>query len=342
MKNTATGIALLTALLAGLLLPGAHGQDDDLETAPIPDLNDVLLDTRRAIYLEVSLLEDGTATLLDIGITDVPPAATDEDPPMLMLQAFDENGQIVAEQNIWDPRYEYQETEDGETVVRLEEGIGLFQVPFDRGIVQIKLLDQQIDPVLELAVFDTQSVIQAFCTDNPENPNCADPAPTDTDDDGIPDAEDNCPETANPEQENADGDEAGDACDDDDDNDTVPDQSDQCPGTLSGEQVDSNGCSARQLDEDNDGVTDAMDRCPGTLIPESIPTVSLRTNRYALTTENTSDRLVFESSNSTAITIADTAGCSCEQIVASLALGKGHVKFGCSSSVLEFWIALVK
>ena len=41
----------------------------------------------------------------------------------------------------------------------------------------------------------------------------------DTDSDGIPNSEDNCPEVGNPEQENYDGDEFGDACDDDADND---------------------------------------------------------------------------------------------------------------------------
>jgi Tol biopolymer transport system component len=39
------------------------------------------------------------------------------------------------------------------------------------------------------------------------------PADTDADDDGVPDAEDNCPATPNPDQADADGDGVGDACD---------------------------------------------------------------------------------------------------------------------------------
>ena len=44
-----------------------------------------------------------------------------------------------------------------------------------------------------------------------------------SDDDGIPDGQDNCPDIPNPDQKDNDGDGEGDACDDDDDNDGMPD-----------------------------------------------------------------------------------------------------------------------
>ncbi len=53
--------------------------------------------------------------------------------------------------------------------------------------------------------------------------------PADTDGDGIPDADDNCPALANPDQKDTDGDGEGDACDPDDDNDGVPDDLDAFP-----------------------------------------------------------------------------------------------------------------
>ncbi len=53
--------------------------------------------------------------------------------------------------------------------------------------------------------------------------------PTDSDGDGVPDAEDNCPMTGNPAQTNTDGDAQGDACDGDDDNDGVADAEDPYP-----------------------------------------------------------------------------------------------------------------
>jgi OOP family OmpA-OmpF porin len=74
--------------------------------------------------------------------------------------------------------------------------------------------------------------------------------PPDTDDDGLPDNDDNCPGEANAEQQDADSDGAGDLCDD-------------CPSTIMGIEVDERGCP---LDADGDGVYDGlgMDRCPGT------------------------------------------------------------------------------
>ena len=55
------------------------------------------------------------------------------------------------------------------------------------------------------------------------------PCAEDADADGVFDGDDNCPETPNLSQANADGDAEGDACDDDDDNDGTPDSEDCGP-----------------------------------------------------------------------------------------------------------------
>ncbi|MEA3344014.1 MAG: MopE-related protein [archaeon] len=96
----------------------------------------------------------------------------------------------------------------------------------------------------------------------------------DSDGDGIPNSEDNCPLTSNPGQENFDGDSEGDVCDADDDNDGDPDTSDCAPFNqtihhgaveICGNGIDED-CNGQDLecgtDSDGDGIEDQYDNCP--------------------------------------------------------------------------------
>jgi uncharacterized repeat protein (TIGR01451 family) len=60
---------------------------------------------------------------------------------------------------------------------------------------------------------------------------------SDDDNDGIPDATDNCAVIGNSDQANNDGDQFGDVCDSDDDNDGTPDDTDNCPGAINGARI---------------------------------------------------------------------------------------------------------
>ncbi len=102
-------------------------------------------------------------------------------------------------------------------------------------------------------------------------------SPTDRDGDGIADSDDNCPELANPDQADGNGDGLGDACTapppaPDRDGDGVPDAWDNCPDLANPDQVDRDGdglgdvCDTPPppLDSDGDGTPDATDNCPTT------------------------------------------------------------------------------
>ena len=80
-------------------------------------------------------------------------------------------------------------------------------------------------------------------------------APADSDNDGVIDTLDKCPDTPAGVAVDSNG------CPVDSDKDGVPDYLDKCPGTPAGVAVDSNGCP---VDTDKDGVPDYLDKCPDT------------------------------------------------------------------------------
>ena len=109
----------------------------------------------------------------------------------------------------------------------------------------------------------------------------------DTDEDGICDAEDNCPGIPNPDQADRDDDGQGDVCDPcpdvpddgdptDDDNDGLGNGCDNCPGVANPDQADGDAdgrgdvcdncvdvVNRDQANGDGDALGDACDNCPG-------------------------------------------------------------------------------
>jgi hypothetical protein len=100
------------------------------------------------------------------------------------------------------------------------------------------------------------------------------------------------------------------------------------------------------VDRDGDGVLDNFDVCPGTVIPEGVPTKKLKNKRWALTDGDFLFDTVITGNgkgSNRSYTTADTAGCSCEQIIVAQGIvGKSNLKNGCSSGVMDAWIDLVR
>ncbi len=91
--------------------------------------------------------------------------------------------------------------------------------------------------------------------DSDDPPNGIGDACQDSDNDGIIDTGDNCDTVVNPDQANSDDDLDGDACDTDKDNDSISDSEDPCPYNPE------NTCNP-DIDKDEDDIPNDSDNCP--------------------------------------------------------------------------------
>jgi len=95
-------------------------------------------------------------------------------------------------------------------------------------------------------------------------------------------------------------------------------------------------------DSDNDSIFDNEDMCANTSVPETMPSKGLKKNHFALVDGDAEFDTAKSDHSDDSFSLEDTAGCSCEQIVDKLGLGKGHLKHGCSKGVMKNWSEYVE
>lgn len=90
------------------------------------------------------------------------------------------------------------------------------------------------------------------------------------------------------------------------------------------------------VDDDNDGVLNESDVCPDT----KVENIALNPNQYAQNNSTLAFEVGPKNDQSVVFTMADTKGCSCEQIAKELGIGEGHIKKGCSLGIMERWTGI--
>ena len=122
-----------------------------------------------------------------------------------------------------------------------------------------------LDSLISFSIGDACNDFDSTTVNDVINQNCMCAGSDDTDGDGIANVDDNCPDVANPDQADFDGDGMGDVCDVDDDGDGVVDDVDNCPFTQNLGQADFDGDGLGDVcdsDDDGDGSPDDMDCAP--------------------------------------------------------------------------------
>jgi hypothetical protein len=158
-------------------------------------------------------------------------------------------------------------------------------------------------------------------------------AVTDSDGDGTPDGCDLC---ANDPLKVEPGVCGCDVPDSDDDGDGILLCHDNCPIDANADQADfdmdgfGDACDS---DIDGDEVSNDFDVCPDTVLPESEPP-RWKKNRYMA---NAAGEFIDPGDRLAGVRVAETGGCSGEQIIDAAGLGIAHEWFGITKSALMDW-----
>jgi hypothetical protein len=165
-QNFMLGICLVLALT-----PTASGQLLD-DPANLPVTLSDFFSSGRAVVVKVIFNSSTDVSLQGVLVSNTPARTSIGNPPMLLLELLDSNGQVLDSQHEWHPLLvsEWDESGTGENMQMEFSGEGVFYVPLSETLAAVRITD--LDLGLELITVDVVQEVSAYCKARPNAEPC--------------------------------------------------------------------------------------------------------------------------------------------------------------------------
>jgi hypothetical protein len=168
-----TGVGA-AAVLSVLFMLGnsdavTSASDNDPSTAVVPTLD--FDDPAKSMVVRLDFNSRTDVDLSSAIVSHESSRARIGDPPLLIVQLFDDEGVPIDEFNAWHPLWKFEEGPSGEERrVVLSEGEGKIVFPFDPNLGSMEVKDNALNE--DLITVDLKPAIRSFCEENPDDPDC--------------------------------------------------------------------------------------------------------------------------------------------------------------------------
>ena len=164
-------------LMAGVVLAGigsaAYGQSNDPRSDPFPILD--YGDPAKTIVVELRFDDRFDVTIQSVEVVPERTRGLAGDPPLLMVEVMDLDGEVVETFNAWHPQWVFVENAGGGESLIIQQGaVGRILCPFAPGLAEMRITDMAAE--MEMASVDLLPAVHDFCRESSEDPDCQDVA----------------------------------------------------------------------------------------------------------------------------------------------------------------------
>lgn len=162
-------IALLMplSLITGQLVLADIAEDPS--TLALPDYTTP--SAARAVVISVMFNSATDVVVQGVSIANVAAPGAVANPPLILLETLDENGDVILARNAWNPLWETNWDDAGvESGQILPSGPGIFYVPLAGNLKSVRISDITLPQ--ELLTVDVSTAVANYCTANPDTTIC--------------------------------------------------------------------------------------------------------------------------------------------------------------------------